>query len=127
MRLLLDTHAFILAITEPEQLTPQVREWLSDPGVERWVSVVSLWEIAIKAQIGKLALPLERRFYTEHLDALRAGTLAVELRHALSLVTLPKHHKDPFDRLLIAQAMEEDLTLVSRDSAFAPYAVKRVW
>jgi PIN domain nuclease of toxin-antitoxin system len=127
VKLLLDTHAFLFAIGEPKQLTSKMREWLADPEVERWVSVVSLWEIAVKVQIGKLTLPLEREFYVAHLDALKARPLAVNLEHSLAMLKLPLHHRDPFDRLLIAQALEEGLTLVSRDEVFGSYAVETAW
>jgi PIN domain nuclease of toxin-antitoxin system len=127
MRLLLDTHAFLFAISSPELLTAKGRRLLTTPDVERWVSPVSLWEIAIKVHIGKLAMPLEGSFYAQHLRALSAQTLAVDLRHSLAHLGLPLHHKDPFDRLLIAQAREEGLTLMTRDEAFKAYEVATVW
>ena len=127
MRLLLDTHAFLFAIAEPEQLTTKTRRLLTNPSVERWVSAVSLWEIAVKVHIGKLAMPLDRAFYLRHMEALQAKTLAVSLQHSFALLELPLHHRDPFDRLLIAQAREEGLTLVTRDTAFQAYDVARVW
>jgi PIN domain nuclease of toxin-antitoxin system len=127
MRLLLDTHAFLFAISSPELLTAKGRRLLTNPDVERWVSPVSLWEIAIKVHIGKLVMPLEGSFYAQHLRALSAQTLAVDLRHSLALLGLPLHHRDPFDRLLIAQAREEGLTLMTRDETFKDYEVETVW
>ena len=127
MRLLLDTHAFLFAIADPDLLTAKIRRLLASHEVERWVSVVSLWEIAIKAQLGKLPMPLDQSFYTRHLHALKAQTLAVSLQHSLAFMALPLHHRDPFDRLLIAQASEEGLTLVTRDAAFKVYRVATVW
>jgi PIN domain nuclease of toxin-antitoxin system len=127
VRLLLDTHAFLFAIAEPELLTAKSRRLLASGDVERWVSVVSLWEIGIKAQIGKLAMPLEESFYIRQLQALKAQTLAVSLQHSLALLKLPLHHRDPFDRLLIAQAKEEGLTLMTRDAGFKPYGVATIW
>jgi PIN domain nuclease of toxin-antitoxin system len=124
---LLDTHAFLFAIAEPQLLTAKTRRLLASLEVERWVSVVSLWEIAIKTQIGKLAMPLEESFYIRQLQALKSQTLTVNLRHSLTLMRLPLHHRDPFDRLLIAQAIEEGLTLVTRDTAFRAYGVATVW
>ena len=127
MRLLLDTHTFLYAILEPRKLTPRMRKLLTDPGIPRWVSVVSLWEIAVKVHIGKLSMPTEKEFYERHLRQLRAQALPVEMRHSLAMFELPLHHKDPFDRLLIAQARAEDLTLATRDAAFAAYAVPTIW
>jgi len=127
LKLLLDTHAFLFAIAEPGRLTAKTRRLLASPEVERWVSVVSLWEIAIKVQIGKLPMPLDQTFYTRHVQSLKAQTLAVSLQHSLAFMALPLHHRDPFDRLLIAQASQEGLTLVSRDTAFKPYGVATVW
>jgi PIN domain nuclease of toxin-antitoxin system len=127
LKLLLDTHAFLFAIAEPELLTAKTRRLLTNPSVERWVSAVSLCEIAVKVHIGKLAMPLDRAFYTQHLQALKANTLAVSLQHSLALLELPLHHRDPFDRLLIAQAREEGLTLVTRDIVFGAYKVAKVW
>jgi PIN domain nuclease of toxin-antitoxin system len=127
VRLLLDTHAFLFAIAEPEVLSAKSRRLLASAEVERWVSVVSLWEIAVKVQIGKLAMPLEQSFYMRHLRSLNTQTLAVSLQHSLALMALPLHHRDPFDRLLIAQAKEDGLTLVTRDAAFKAYGVTTVW
>jgi PIN domain nuclease of toxin-antitoxin system len=127
MRLLLDTHAFLFAISGPELLTAKGRRLLTNPEVERWVSMVSLWEIAAKVNIGKLAMPSDRSFYAQHLRELNARALAVDLRHSLALFGLPLHHRDPFDRLLIAQAQEEGLTLMTRDEAFRAYEVATIW
>jgi PIN domain nuclease of toxin-antitoxin system len=127
MRLLLDTHAFLFAISSPELLTAKGRRLLTNPEVERWVSTVSLWEIATKVNIGKLAMPLDRSFYAQHLRELNAQALAVDLRHSLALFGLSLHHRDPFDRLLIAQAQEEGLTLMTRDEAFRAYEVATIW
>jgi PIN domain nuclease of toxin-antitoxin system len=127
VRLLLDTHAFLFAIAEPELLTAKSRRLLASVEVERWVSVVSLWEIAIKVQIGKLAMPLDEAFYIRQLQTLKAQTLAVSLQHSLALMKLPLHHRDPFNRLLIAQAKEEELTLMTRDAGFKAYGVPTVW
>ena len=115
------------AFSEPELLTPKVRRLLEDPEVERWVSVISLWEIAIKVQIGKLSLPLDTAYYYRNLEALRARTLAVNAEHSLALLSLPLHHRDPFDRLLIAQARVEGLTLLTRDRTFRKYGVEALW
>lgn len=127
MTLLLDTHAFLFAIGEPERLTPVVRGALENPDTIRWVSAVSLWEIAVKIQIGKLALPAEPGFYQEHMRRMHASVLAVEARHSFELMRLPLLHRDPFDRLLIAQARTDELVLVTRDAVMSEYAVSTMW
>lgn len=127
MRLLLDTHTFLLAIFEPELLPAKLVKLLQDSSVERWVSVVTHWEIAVKLQIGKLEAPADPEFYVRHIEHLQAKTLPVEARHCFALYRLPLHHKDPFDRLLISQAIAEGMTLASRDRDCAPYPVQRIW
>ena len=127
MKILLDTHPFLYAIQEPERLSPIVRDLLEDAKIPRWVSVVSLWEIAVKIQIGKLDLPRNAGFFQKHIRALRAMVLAVDVRHSMGLLELPMHHTDPFDRLLIAQAREENMTLMTKDGLFGEYDVKTIW
>lgn len=127
MKLLLDTHAFLFAIGAPEQLSQSVRDLLLDQTVPRLVSVVSFWEIATKIQIGKLDLPVEARFYQQHLHRLCATVLPVESRHAFELFRLPLLHKDPFDRLLVAQARVDALTLVTRDEFISKYEISVLW
>ncbi|MEO8096456.1 MAG: type II toxin-antitoxin system VapC family toxin [Acidobacteriota bacterium] len=127
MKLLLDTQALLFAINPLERLGSATRELLADPSVERYVSAISLWEIAVKVRIGKLPLPSNRTFYLRHLEALQARLLAVEIRHSFAMFDLPLHHKDPFDRMLIAQAFEDGLTLVTQDREFAAYGVPTVW
>jgi len=127
VKLLLDTHAFLFALGEPALLTARTRKMLLDPEIERWVSAVSLWEIAIKVQIGKLQMPSDGQFYLKGLDDLQARVMPVEARHSLAVFDMPFHHRDPFDRLLIAQARADDLTLISRDQVFSAYDVQTVW
>jgi len=127
MKLLLDTHAFLFAIGAPEELSPKARKALLNPAISRWVSAVTLWEIAVKIQIGKLDLPSTPAFYRQHLQKLGAAVLPVESRHSFELLQLPLHHKDPFDRLLVAQARVEELTLVTRDKTIREYKVSTLW
>jgi PIN domain nuclease of toxin-antitoxin system len=127
VRVLLDTHTFLYAIDRPEQLSANVRRVLLDPAVERSVSVIALFEIAVKVQKGKLAMPLTAAYYTEQLQSLRARMLPIEMNHCFTLFSLPRHHGDPFDRLLIAQALAEGLTILTQDSAFASYGVPILW
>jgi len=127
MKLLLDTHAFLFAINEPERLSPKVASLLLDPSVPRWLSAISLWEIAVKIQIGKLDLPKESGYYLKHLLQLKAQVLDVGSRHSLGVFDLPMHHKDPFDRILIAQAREEGMVLVTMDPVIKQYEVRTLW
>lgn len=127
MRLLLDTHTFLYAVDSPERLSPAVSRALVDPTAERWVSVIALSEIAVKVQKGKLAMPLNREYYVDQLQALSARILPVEMNHCFALFSLPRLHGDLFDRLLIAQAKAEGLTIATQDAAFAPYGVPVLW
>ncbi len=127
MRLLLDTHAFLFAINPFERLPVRVQAHLEDRSVERWISTISLAEIAIKVRIGKLPLPSQSSFYLQHIEELGAKLLPVQAEHAFALFRLPLHHRDPFDRLLIAQAQVEGLTVVTVDPAFAAYEVSTIW
>ena len=127
MKFLLDTHTFLFAINEPERLSPAVRGALLNEELPRWVSVVSLWEIILKIQAGKLDLPLEPAYYHKHLREIGATLLPVDERHSFELIQLPLLHKDPFDRLLIAQARVEDMTLLTRDESIRRYPVTALW
>jgi len=127
-RLLLDTHAFLWWVDDAPQLSVAARRAIGDASNECYLSVASCWEMAIKSSLGKLRLarPVER-FVTEQLAANGFTLLGIELRHTAKVEKLPFHHRDPFDRLLIAQAMVEKLCVVSADSAFADYGVKLLW
>ena len=128
MNLLLDTHAFIWWATEPEKLSPQAHAYCEDDNNILLLSVASVWEMQIKLQLGKLKLddPL-RAFieYQQQADDLRILPIAIE--HVFALDNLPLHHKDPFDRIIIAQATVEELFVVSKDEIFSAYPVKLVW
>ena len=128
MRLLLDTHTFLWWIDDSLQLSRRARSAIGREGNECLVSLASCWEVAIKASLGKLhiAVPLER-FIPEQLAINRFQLLGIELGHVTRVARLAFHHRDPFDRLLAAQAIEEDLTVVSADPVFRRYAVKRIW
>jgi PIN domain nuclease of toxin-antitoxin system len=128
MRLLLDTHVFIWADSEPEKLSPAARASCEDPSNELILSVASVWELQLKIMLGKLALSKPLRRVIE--DWRRKNTimiLPVHLEHVLRLDTLSGHHKDPFDRLLIAQATAERLTIVTHDRVFALYNIPLLW
>jgi PIN domain nuclease of toxin-antitoxin system len=126
--LLLDTHAFLWFINDDARLSRRVAEQIGDPAQRVVLSVVSAWEITIKAGIGKLTLdrPLIH-LWPESIKANAFDELHVTAAHIFALDELPLHHRDPFDRLLIAQARAEHLTIVSADSAFDTYEVSRIW
>ena len=127
-RLLLDTHAFLWWVDDAPQLTAAARRAIGDASNECYLSLASCWEMAIKSSLGKLRLakPVER-FISEQLAANGFSLLNIELRHTAKIEKLLFHHRDPFDRLLIAQAMMEKLTIVSADSALSDYGVKILW
>lgn len=119
MRLLLDTHALLWWLAD-EGLTDQAREAVADEANLVMVSAVSAWEISIKKALGKLAAPddLERQ-----VDDGGFTPLQITIRHGIAAGELPRHHDDPFDRMLIAQAVAEGLTIVTHDKRFADYNV----
>jgi PIN domain nuclease of toxin-antitoxin system len=117
MRLLLDTHIFIWWADQPEKLSPAALSALEDEANELLLSVASVWEMQIKIQLGKLKLSLPLKDLIKNQQETNDLTVSpVALTHVLALDALPFHHKDPFDRLLIAQSVEEDLTLITADS-----------
>lgn len=128
MRLLLDTHTFIWADGEPEKLSPEAKTSGEDPTNEINLSVASVWELQLKIMLGKLALrkPL-RSVIEDWIQQNKMLILPVHLEHVLRLDTFSSHHKDPFDRLLIAQAAQEGLTIVTYDRAFALYNIPVIW
>jgi PIN domain nuclease of toxin-antitoxin system len=128
MRVLLDTHAFIWWDGAPEHLSPKAREACFAPGNQLIVSVAGLWEIQIKVMLGKLTLrkPL-REIVTGQVKQNGVVILPVELEHVLRLDQLPSYHKDPFDRILVAQALVEGLPLISHDPVVAQYPVNVIW
>ena len=128
MKLLLDSHTFIWWDSEPQRLSQRVLNMCQDTQNVLLVSVASLWEMQIKLQLGKLKLhkPLEELVSGQQ-EINKIDILDVKLEHVLALGKLPSHHKDPFDRLLIAQANIEEAILVSKDQIFTEYEVKVLW
>lgn len=120
MNLLLDTHALLWWLSDDEMLSPEARVAISNPENTVFLSAVVVWEIRIKQRIGKLELPDE---FSEVLERQPFTELPITIDHANALTWLPMIHRDPFDRLLVAQAMVEELTIVSRDSVIAGYGV----
>lgn len=128
MRLLLDTHTFLWWVADAPQIPARARQAIAQPRNECLVSLASCWELAIKLSLGKIEISgtLER-FMPSQLSANGFREMPIEIRHAARVARLPFHHRDPFDRLLVAQALEEDLTIVSADPVFRRYGVKRIW
>lgn len=120
MRLLIDSHALLWILSSPNQLSTHARSALGDPANQRFVSVAALWEIAVKVSNGKLHIPMA---LDEAVIRSAAMPLAITIGHVKCVQTLPFHHRDPFDRMMIAQAMEEGLTIVTRDRHFPAYGV----
>lgn len=128
MKLLLDTHTLLWFLRDPDLLPPKIVEQIQDSGTEAAVSIASLWEIAIKVSLNKLNLPGEYEDLFPHaVTESGLSLLSIEPRHLAVARRLPLIHRDPFDRLLIAQAKAEGMTLVSRDSNFAAYNIPLLW
>lgn len=128
MRLLLDTHAFLWFVLNDPQLSGVAQSLINDPANDILLSPASYWEIAIKVRLGKLDL------HASYDDFLHRGIvgnafeiLPIEPRHTSLLTSLPLHHRDPFDRLLIAQAKSEAIPIVGVDIIFDAYGVRRLW
>ncbi len=128
MSLLLDTQAFLWIILRSKKVKARAFEAISDPGTAIFLSAASAWEIAIKAALGKLQLPGEPSLYVpKRMQESGVSPLAVTHHHALAVHRLPMHHNDPFDRLIIAQAQLEGLSIVTGDRSFDAYDVRVVW
>jgi PIN domain nuclease of toxin-antitoxin system len=128
MRVLLDTHVFLWWITNQALLSDQAQQIIRDGSNDLFFSASSAWEIAIKARLGKLQLPdpLER-FIAEQITINAFQPLPIQLSHALHVYNLPQHHRDPFDRILIAQSQMEGLPILTADPWIAKYDVQVVW
>ncbi len=128
MRYLLDTHTLLWFIADDRQLSSNARRLIEDASIEIFLSIASLWEIAIKVNIGKLALgkPFNQSFPDE-LDFHGIEILDITVDSLIQLTMLPHHHRDPFDRLIIAQALVESLPIISVDETFDAYGISREW
>ena len=128
MKLLLDTHTFIWAVDQPSLLGPNAKTVLEDLANNLMLSAATIWEIAIKVGLKKLTLSLPyRQWMTQAMNDLEVTTLPVTVEYADVQAELPRHHRDPFDRLLVAQAIVENVQLVSNDTIFDQYGITRLW
>lgn len=128
MKVLLDTHALLWWLTDAPALSADAREVIGKRETVVLVSTASIWEVAIKAGLGRLELPDDlEAFFTAQLSQNDFQVLPVHLRHAAAVRHLGDHHRDPFDRLLVAQARSEDAPLVSRDRWLQAYDIEVIW
>jgi len=128
VRLLLDTHAFLWFLLDDPKLSAKADALISDPNNDIEVSPASYWEIAIKISLNKYSLPEPYQVFMEREIASNDfRILPIEPKHTSALTNMPFHHRDPFDRLIIAQAMVENIAVVSGDPAFDSYSVVRLW
>ena len=128
MRLLLDTHTFIWLDASPDQLSAEAYDVLQDPSNDLLLSIVSVWEIQIKAQLGRLDIRRDLAgIVQEQQTSNGIELLPITLPHILALGELPPHHRDPFDRLLISQARVDNLVLVTKDENISNYPVDVLW
>jgi PIN domain nuclease of toxin-antitoxin system len=128
MKLLLDTHAFLWFVWNHKNLSGIARTLMIDPRNEIYLSTASHWEIAIKSSTGKLTLTAPfRDFIEQSMAKNQFNPLTIEIAHSAVVWQMPFHHRDPFDRMLIAQALVEQMPIVSADPAFDAYGVQRLW
>jgi PIN domain nuclease of toxin-antitoxin system len=128
MNLLLDTHAFLWFIDGSTKLSQRARELIEDQRNAKLVSVASLWEMGLKMGLGRLELaqPFEE-LIPRQMELNGFGLLPVRIPHIVRVISLPFHHRDPFDRMIVAQCVAEDLSVVSLDSVFDKYSIQRLW
>ncbi|MDJ1177998.1 type II toxin-antitoxin system VapC family toxin [Roseofilum sp. BLCC_M91] len=127
MKFLLDTHVFLWFINDSPNLKRDIADLL-ESDVELWLSIASLWEIAIKVNLNKLTIPDNfKRFFPQQITLNNIEILPVTFEHLTVVANLPQHHRDPFDRLLIAQAISEPICLISADRQFDSYPINRRW
>jgi len=128
VRLLLDTHALIWFTEDSSALSAAAREAFADNTHEVILSVASIWELAIKVSLGKLKMSMRLdASFERRLERAGMRMMPIEYPHAARVATLPWHHRDPFDRLLVAQAMVEGMALLSHDEQLDAYGIQRIW
>jgi PIN domain nuclease of toxin-antitoxin system len=128
VKILLDTHAFLWFISGDDALSSKGRALIEDEANTKFVSIVSIWEIAIKSSLGKLALAKPfHQIIPEQMQLNGFEMLELNMEHTIKLMQLPFHHRDPFDRMLVAQCLTEQLNCVSNDSELIAYGITKLW
>lgn len=128
MKVLIDTHVFIWWTSDSQNLSPRVYSLITDLNTKVILSLVSIWEMQIKLSLGKLELKMPLpELVDDEIKRNQIELLPIDLAHIYALGDMPNHHRDPFDRLLIAQAKSEELVIVSIDEKFDGYEVERLW
>lgn len=128
MRILLDTHTFLWFIGGDSRLHTEARRRIEDLENRRFLSIASLWEIAIKSSLGKLRLGMSvTELARSQVEGNAIDVLGITAAHLDSMAQQPFHHKDPFDRLIIAQSLVEDIPVLGKDAAFDLYSIRRLW
>jgi PIN domain nuclease of toxin-antitoxin system len=127
MKLLVDTHAFLWFMAGDAQLSRPARRSIETSAGDWWLSAASVWEMAIKSSLGRLTLPAPATEYFAEKAQKGLRVLAIDWPHAAAVERLPFHHRDPFDRLIVAQAQSDRLAVVTKDSVFRKYGVTVVW
>jgi PIN domain nuclease of toxin-antitoxin system len=128
VNLLLDTQALLWFLEDAATLSIAAREQIEDEANTCFVSMATGWEMAIKITLGKLRPPIPLQYlFTEELERLHFTVLSIEARHLHQLPELPLHHRDPFDRIIVSQALSEGFAVVGNDQAFDAYGIRRIW
>ncbi len=127
MNLLVDTHAMLWFVAGDERLSTKAREAIEDPGTTSYISMASWWEVAIKCSLDKLRLSHSMETFMAERVEEGFRVLPIETRHLPALVTLPMHHRDPFDRLIICQAIAEHMPICTNDNHFGAYGIEQIW
>jgi len=127
MKLLLDTHIFLWFITADKQIPQKIIELISNLNNKRWISIASIWEIVIKMSLNKLEIKGGFQTIEDFLGNNDVEILPISFNHTKRLLSLPLLHNDPFDRIIIAQSMIENLTIISKDNRFKDYGIKIIW
>jgi len=127
MNLLLDTHALLWFLSGDQRIPLKTVATVADTSNDCYISIASLWEVSIKLGLGKLSLDFSFREFPQKLELIEVRQLPMTISHLDRLRSIPNHHRDPFDRLIISQAIEEDMTVVTKDPVFREYPVQVLW